>query len=315
MKAAVVERYGPPERVSIVERPVPAVGPREVLVRIEAVAVTAGDARMRAGRFPRGFAVPARLAIGIRGPRQNVLGSAFSGVIEQVGERITEFGPGDEVTGMNGARMGAHAQFAAIHPRAMALKPEGVSHADAAGAVFGGTTALHFIRGRVASGTRVLVNGASGAVGTSALQLAALLGADVTAVTSARNRDLVAALGATRVIDYATAPVGSLAETFDVVFDTVGNIDRATGLRLAGERGTVILAAASLAETVRAGGRVLAGSAAERADDVARLLQLLDERKLDAVTETLGGLEAIVEAHRRVDSGHKVGNLVVRPWA
>jgi NADPH:quinone reductase-like Zn-dependent oxidoreductase len=315
MKAAVVERYGSPEQVKIVELPIPIVGPREVLVRVEAVAVTSGDARMRSGRFPKGFGVPARLAIGVRGPRQKVLGTAFSGVIEQVGAQVTGFNPGDEVTGMNGARMGAHAQYATIRPRAMALKPEKVSHSDAAGTVFGGTTALHFLRDRVAKGSRLLVNGASGAVGTSAVQVAVLLGADVTAVTSVRNQDLVTQLGATHVIDYETSPIHSLSETFDVVFDTVGNIDRRNGLHLVGEQGVVILAAANLADTIRAGGRVLAGSATERAEDIAHLLQLLGERKLDPVTEVLGGLDAIVEAYRRVDSGRKVGNLVVQPWA
>ncbi len=189
MRAVVVERYGPPEQARIADLPIPTAGPDEVLVRIEAVAVTAGDARIRAGRFPHGFGVPARLAIGVRGPRRKVLGTSFSGVIEKVGAKVTGFGPGDEVAGMNGARMGAHAQYAAIRPKAMALKPHEVSHASAAGALFGGTTALHFLRDRVTSGSRVLVNGASGAVGTSAVQLAALLGAEVTAVTSARNQE------------------------------------------------------------------------------------------------------------------------------
>lgn len=188
MRAVVVERYGPPEQARIADLPIPTAGPDEVLVRIEAVAVTAGDARIRAGRFPHGFGIPARLAIGVRGPRRKVLGTSFSGVIEKVGAKVTGFGPGDEVAGMNGARMGAHAQYAAIRPKAMALKPHEVSHASAAGALFGGTTALHFLRDRVTSGSRVLVNGASGAVGTSAVQLAALLGAEVTAVTSARNQ-------------------------------------------------------------------------------------------------------------------------------
>ncbi len=315
MRAVVVERYGPPEQARIADLPIPTAGPDEVLVRIEAVAVTAGDARIRAGRFPHGFGIPARLAIGVRGPRRKVLGTSFSGVIEKVGAKVTGFGPGDEVAGMNGARMGAHAQYAAIRPKAMALKPHEVNHASAAGALFGGTTALHFLRDRVTSGSRVLVNGASGAVGTSAVQLAALLGAEVTAVTSARNQELVTRLGASQVIDYRTSPVRRLPGTFDVVLDAVGTIDRATGLALAGERGTVILAAANLVETVRAGGRVLAGSAAERPEDVAHLLHLLEGRRLDPVTEVLGDLGSIVEAYRRVDSGHKVGNLVVRPWA
>ena len=315
MQAAIVRRYGAPENVEIVDRARPEPGPDEVLVRVEAVQVSSGDARIRAGRFPRGFGFPARLALGLRGPRRQVLGTAFSGVIEQLGAGVKGFDVGDAVAGMNGARMGGHAQYASIRPRSMALKPPAVSHGDAAGALFGGTTAMHFLRDRVHTGARVLVNGASGAVGTSAVQLAALAGADVTAVTSRRNHDLVTRLGARDVIDYAATPLETVAGTFDLVFDTVGNVDRTLGLRLVGANGTLILAVASLAETICPGRRVLAGSAAERSEDIAHLMRLLDEHKLDPVTEALGGLEKVVDAHRLIDSGRKVGNVVVQPWA
>ncbi|WP_382334795.1 NAD(P)-dependent alcohol dehydrogenase [Leucobacter soli] len=314
MKTSIVKRYGAPEIVEVVDRARPEPGAGEVLVRIEAVAVTSGDARIRAGRFPRGFGLPARLALGVRGPRQQVLGTAFSGVIERVGAAVDGFAVGDSIAGMNGARMGAHAQYAAVRPKSMALKPPSVRHVDAAGAVFGGATALHFLRDRVHHGSRVLVNGASGAVGSSAVQLAALAGAEVTAVASRNNHDFVTRLGAHEAIDYAATPLDGISDRFDVVFDTVGNINRRLGLRLAGAAGTVILAVADLAETIRSGGRVLAGSAAERADDIACLMRLLDERKLDPVTETLGGLDRLVDAYRIVDSGRKVGNVVVQPW-
>lgn len=315
MKAVVVGRYGPPEVAVVEHRPEPSVKPHEILVRIEAVAVTAGDARIRAARFPRGMGAPARLALGVRGPRRPVLGSAFSGVVEKAGSAVAGFSPGDEVAGMNGVRMGAHAQRAAIRPTSTALKPAGVSHVDAAGAVFGGMTALHFLRDRVPPGSKVLVNGASGAVGTSAVQLAALAGAEVTAVTSEANAALASRLGAAHIVDYRTQPLDRLPRDFDLVFDAVGNIDRSLGLRLAGSDGFVVLAATDLWDTVRAGGRVLAGPAQESAGVVAQLLGLLEAGQFDPVTRSLGGLGAIVDAYALVDSGRKVGNVVVQPWA
>lgn len=314
MKAVVVGRYGPPEVAVVKEHPEPSIKPNEVLVRVEAVAVTAGDARIRGASFPRGFAVPARLAFGLRGPRRPILGSAFSGVIEQVGSAVAMFSPGDEIAGMNGARMGAHAQYAAIRATSIAAKPPAVSHIDAAGALFGGSTAMHFLRGRVSAGSKVLVNGASGAVGTSAVQLAVLAGAEVTAVTSEPNMALAARLGAAKTLDYRVQRLDLLSQDFDLVFDAVGNIDRALGLRLVKPDGFVMLAAANLWGTMRAVGRVVASPAQELASDFVHLLGLLENGTLKPVTNSLGGLEAIVDAYRLVDSGRKVGNVVVQPW-
>lgn len=314
MKAAVVRRYGPPEVAVVEDLPEPNIKPNELLVRIEAVAVTAGDARIRAARFPSGFGLPARLALGLRGPRTSVLGSAFSGVVVRAGSAASGFSPGDEIAGMNGVKMGAHAQLAAIRTTSIALKPAGVSHVDAAGAIFGGTTARQFLHERVRAGSKVLVNGASGAVGSSAVQLAALAGAEVTAVTSAANASLASRLGAAHVVDYRQRPLADLPHDFDLVFDAVGNVDRGLGSRLAGADGLAVLAVASLWDTVRPGGRVLTGPIQESASDVAHLLGLLETGRLDPVTESLGGLDAIVDAYRLIDSGRKVGNVVLQPW-
>lgn len=315
MKAVVVGRYGPPEVAVVTERAEPAISPNEMFVRIEAVAITAGDARIRAGRFPRGMTVPGKLALGIRGPRNPVLGSAFSGVVERVGAAVEGFSPGDEIAGMNGGKMSAHAQYASIRSKAVAHKPDAVPHTDAAAAVFGGVTAMHFLRDRVRAGSRVLVNGASGSVGSAAVQLAALAGAEVTAVTSAANAALAMRLGATDVVDYHSKPVESLPGGFDFVFDTVGNINRPLGLQLAASDGYVVLAAADLWDTMRARGRVLAGPSSESPESMARLFSLVEQGSFDPLTRVLGGIEAIVEAHRLVDSGRKIGNVVVQPWA
>jgi NADPH:quinone reductase-like Zn-dependent oxidoreductase len=315
MRAAVVDRYGPPEVVRLAEvaRPVPA--DDEVLVRVVAVAVTSGDARIRAGRFPPGFAVPARLAFGLRRPRRAVLGSCLSGTVEASGPGAAAFVPGDEVCAMTGTRMGAHAEYVTVPVGRLARVPPGVSHEDAAGVLFGGTAALCFLRDRasVGAGNSVLVNGASGAVGTNAVQIARHLGATVTAVTSAANAELVTGLGAQRVIDYTRTDVTGLTERFDVVLDTVGNLTITTGRPLLAPDGVLVLAVASLGDTIRARGNVVAGSAPERVQDFDHLLTLITAGALTVVHDRTFGLDGIVEAHRRVDSSHKVGNIILRP--
>ncbi|MBF0815736.1 NAD(P)-dependent alcohol dehydrogenase [Microbacterium paludicola] len=315
MRAAVVTRYGAPDRVVIQNVSVPKPRAGHVLVRVHATAVTAGNARIRAARFPPGFGVLARPAIGFLGPRVRTLGGTLSGVVEQVGPGVIDFEPGDEVAGMTGTRMRSHAELAVAPIRSLARKPPGVTHADAAGILFGGSTALYFLRDRakVTAGESVLVNGAAGSVGSTAVQLARHLGATVTAVTSDSNRDLVLRLGATSAIDYRTTAATEIGARFDVVFDAVGNISRSDGLPLLSDSGRLVLAVASLAGSVLARGRVIVGVTPERADDLSFLLGLVATGELDAVTRVVGGLEDAPEAHRVVDSGRKVGNLVILP--
>jgi len=315
MRAAVVRRYGPPDVVEVVDVPTPRPGRDQVLVRVQAAAVSSGDARIRGARFPRGFAVPGRLALGLTGPRRPVLGITFSGRVETVGERVTDLHPGDEVAGMSGARMGTHAEYVVVPAARAVRKPAGVSHEDAAGVLFGGTTALHYLtrRATVTPGASVLVNGASGAVGTNAVQLARHLGARVTAVTSGRNAELVTGLGADRVVDHTSTDVTTLTERFDVVLDAVGNLSPAAGRPLLTGSGVLLLVVAGLWDTVTARGQVRAGPAPEKREDVERLLSLMAGHDLRVVLDRVLPLEEIVEAYRVVDSGHKVGNVLVQP--
>jgi NADPH:quinone reductase-like Zn-dependent oxidoreductase len=315
MRAAVVARYGPPEVVRVVDVPRPNPRSDQVLVRVRAVAVTSGDARIRAARFPPGFGLLARLALGVRGPRRAVLGNTFSGVVESVGSTVRDFAPGDEVCGMTGVRMGAHAEFVAVPAKKLTRKPADVSHDDAAGVLFGGTTALHYLRdkAKVTAGATVLVNGASGAVGTNAVQLARHFGGVVTGVTRAANAELVAGLGAAHTIDHTVQDVTTITERFDVVFDTVGNLSIAAGRRLLRPGGVLLLAVGSLGETVRARGDVMAGPAPERPEDMAYLLDLVAAGELRVVHDRSFDLDHIADAYRVVDGGRKVGNVVVRP--
>lgn len=313
MKAAVTHRYGPPEVVAVRTVADPSVDKGRVLVRVRAAAVTSGDARIRGARFPRGFAIPGRLALGLRGPRKPVLGWAFSGVVEQVGPGVGSVAVGDEVCGMTGTSMGAHAELVAVKAAKVVPKPAAVSHVDAAGLLFGGTTARHFLADRVQPGTTVLVNGASGAVGSMAVQLAALAGAEVTGVCGPTNADLVRRLGAKGVVDHTTTQVLETTERYDVVMDTVGTISLAAGRRLLAPGGTLLLVAANLADTVRARGDAVAGPVAEDPAHMTALLDLVAAGDLEVVIDRTLPLDGIVEAHRVVDSGRKVGNIVVTP--
>lgn len=314
MKAAVCGRYGGPETVRVVNVPRPEPGAGEVLVRVKAAAVTSGDARIRAARFPGGFAIPARVGLGFRGPRQKVLGTSFSGVVEASAGDSAGFAVGDEVCGMTGRRMGAHAEYLTVPVTRIVRKPASVSHEDAAGVVFGGSTALHFLRDKahVQPGMTVLINGASGAVGTNAVQLARHFGATVTAVTSGASAVLVTELGATSVIDYTKENVATLDERFDVVVDTVGNLST-DGLRLLKPSGVLVLVVTTLWRTIRARGRVIVGVAPTRADAFAFLLGLVESGELTVVLDSAYSLDDIAAAYVRVDTGHKHGNVIVRP--
>jgi NADPH:quinone reductase-like Zn-dependent oxidoreductase len=315
MRAVVVDRYGSPDVVRVVDIPKPTPRADDVLVRVRAAAVTSADSRIRSATFPPGFAFFARLAFGITRPRRRVLGTTFSGVVESVGAGVAEFAPGDEVCGMTGMKSGAHAEYVAVPAKKLARKPAEVNHDDAAGLLFGGTTALYFLRDKAAirPGMSVLVNGASGAVGTNAVQLAAYFGAAVTGVTSSANAQLVTDLGGERVIDYTKEELEKITDRFDVVLDTVGTLSINSGRRLLNPDGVLVLAVAGLSEIARARGNVVTGTSPERAADFEFLLGLVADRSITVVIDRAYDLDHVAEAHRRVDSGRKVGNVIVRP--
>ena len=304
MRAATVDRYGPPDVVRIVEVDDPAAKPGELLVRVAATPVTSGDARIRGARFPRGFAFPARLALGIRRPRQPILGGSFAGTIVSTGERVA---------GMTWPKMGAHAELVAVKAAKAIPIPAVVSEIDAAAVLFGGTTALHFLRkAGVGAGDQVLINGAAGAVGTNAVQLARSRGATVTGVCRGTNAGLVRRLGAGAIVDHTTTDLARIAERFDVVFDTVGNLSVRAGRDLLRPGGRLIQAVGGLATVVLPRRRVITGTAAESPDDMRELLGLVETGQLEVVIDEAFTLDDIVAAHSRVDTGHKIGNVIIR---
>lgn len=312
MRAVVVDRYGPPSAARVTEVADPVPGRGEAVVRVAAAAVTSGDARMRAARFPRGMGLPARLAIGLRGPRQRILGVALSGTVTALGEGVTSLAVGDEVAGMASR---AHAELVAVRADRLVQKPADVSHDAAAAVLFGGTTAMHYLLdvAHLDAGRSVLVIGASGAVGSSAVQVARITGARVTGVTSGRNAQVVRRLGAETVVDHTRTPVDRIAERFDVVVHTAGDLTTATGRSLLTADGTLLLVLSTLGQLLTARGQVKAGVARSRPEHMTRLLSLVASGELDPVVQESMPMAEIARAYEIVDSGHKVGNVVIRP--
>lgn len=321
MKAAVCKAYGGPDVVQLTDVPDPVAKPGEVLIRVVATTVSSGDARVRGARFPPGFSLLARLFLGVTAPRNPILGTELSGVVEAVGANVTRYRPGDQVFAFSGARMGCHAELKVMpEDGVIALMPASVTFEEAAAISFGGTTALHFLRdvGKVQPRERVLVNGASGAVGSAALQLARHFGAHVTGVCSAANVDAVRALGADAVIDYKTVDFARSGARWDVIFDTVGNVSFARCRNALNKNGRLLLAVGGLGDLLKApfqsmasGLKVAGGPAPERAEDILELKRLCEIGVYKPVIDSRFAFDRISEAHARVDSERKVGSVIV----
>lgn len=319
MSAVVYRRYGPPDVLGLEVVPTPTPREGEVLVRVRAVAVTAADAALRAG-------VPfaARLAAGPRRPRLRVLGSEVAGEISAVGPGVADWQVGDRVAGATGAPMGGYAEHVRLAAIGLARVPAELSLTDAVAVAEGGLTALPFLRdhAKVRPGQRVLVNGASGSVGTAAVQLAKHLGAHVTGVCSAANAELVRSLGADEVIDYATGDFASAANAYDVVLDAVGTRsyrECRAALRPGGIYLTTVPDVAILFQGLwtRWVGSTRAGIAFTglrrlecKAEDLAGILGLAEQGTLRPVIDHVCSLGQVPQAHGHVDTGRKRGAVV-----
>ncbi|MCA1926613.1 MAG: NAD(P)-dependent alcohol dehydrogenase [Thiobacillus sp.] len=322
MQAAVCTAYGPPETLVLVRLPVPRPRDGQVRVRIHAATVSAADRRIRSLDMPAGLRLAGRLAFGWRRPRQPVLGGDFSGVIDAVGAGVTGFQPGDEVAGMTGVRMGCHAGFCCLHPEGRVLaKPANLSHETAVAALFGGTAAVDFLRrAGLQEGERILIVGASGAVGSAAVQWASRLGAHVTAVCSGRNAAWVAPLGAARVIDYTRQDWPGRGAVFDVVLDATGTLDWLRVRPWLQPKGRFLSLAGGLKDMLRAPWvaatsrqRIVAGPAGERLSDMQLLMRAAADGSFAPHIDAVYPLERIRDAHRHVDSGRKRGSVIVTP--
>lgn len=315
MKAVVYHQYGTPEVLQLkeVEKPIPK--NNEILVRVKATAVNSGDVRLRKADP---FAV--RFIFGLKRPKINILGSVFSGEVESVGEDVKHFKTGDFVFGHTDMSFGSYAEYKCLPENgSLALKPANISHNEAAVIPFGGVTALHFIKqALIKPGQKVLIAGASGAVGSAAVQLAKSFGANVTAVCSTTNIGLMNSIGADKVIDYTKEDFTQNGETYDVIFDAVKTIPVSRSLKSLSKNGIMILSAAGLLEMIHgfwtsmiSSKKVITGVTSHNAEAIAFLKELIEAGKLKPVIDRTYSINQIVEAHTYVEKGHKKGNVAI----
>ena len=321
MRAAVYRAFGGPEVVRVEELPKPQPKAGEVLIRVQASTVSAGDYRMRTRDLPKGLEFFGPLTIGIFAPRKKILGMDFAGTVEAVGEGVTRFKPGDEVVGLTGMKFGGHAEYVSLkETEAMVKKPAGWSFEDAVALVFGGHTVAECIRQcPIKPGDEVLVNGASGAVGTAAVQVAKHFGAVVTAVTSSGNAELVRSLGADHVIDYKTEDFATNGKQYDVIFECVGNAPFERVEKSLKPGGALLLVILDLKGMLgagknsrKSGKRVIPISFKPRPEDVTFEMQLGEAGAMRPVIDRTFELDQVAEAHRHVDTGRKRGSVVLR---
>lgn len=321
MKAVFCTRYGNPEVLKIMEIDKPVPRENEVLVKVYATTVTAGDTRVRAFRVPASFWIPARLALGLFKPRKAVLGMEFAGEIEAVGENVQKFKPGDQVFATTGIGFGAYSQYICFPESGMiAIKPQNCSYPEAAAIPVGARTAFHFLKkANIRGGEKVLIYGASGSVGTYAVQIAKYFGGNVTAVCSKKNTELALSLGASKVIDYTTSDFTQNEELYDVIFDTVGKSSFSDCVR-ALKPGGVYLHAVAFPEikfrmllTSFFSSRKMIGTVPPPyPEELVLLKNLTESGMIKPVIDREYPLEQIAEAHRYVDTGRKKGNVAIR---
>ena len=327
MKAIVYTEFGPPEVLQLQEVEIPTPKDNEVLIRIYATTATTGDVNTRGFTFvPPGFGPVPRLVLGLRRPKKPILGSDLAGEIEAVGKDVRLFNEGDQVFGSAGTRYGTYAQYRCLPENAaLAIKPANMTYEEAAAVPNGALTALPFLRdtGKIKSGQKVLVNGASGTVGTSGVQFAKYYGAEVTGVCSGTNLELVKSIGADHVIDYTNEDFTQSGETYDIIFDAVGKrsfSECKDSLNLGGTYLTTVPSLAIFPQilwTSLVGGKkakiAFTGlrRARVKAKDLSFIKEIIEEGKIKAVIDRRYPLEEMAEAHKYVETGRKRGDVVI----
>ena len=319
MKAVVCTKYGPPDVLQLqdMEKPVPK--DNEVLVKVHATTVTAGDVRIRSFTYPAWFWFFGRMMFGLVRPRKTIPGDELAGEIESVGKDVKLFKEGDQVFGLNCSfgLGGGNAEYKCLpEERGLAIKPANITYDEAAAVPFGGLTALHFLRkGNIQGGQKVLIYGASGSVGTYAVQLARCFGAEITGVCSTTNLELVESLGAEQVIDYTQEDFTTSGETYDVIFDAVMKTSFSRCKNSLKQKGVYLTVdwplLQALWSSMTGSKKVVFGVASTENEDLIFLKELIEAGKIKPVIDRLYPLEQIIEAHRYVEKGHKKGNVVI----
>jgi NADPH:quinone reductase-like Zn-dependent oxidoreductase len=326
MKAVIWTKYGPPDvlQLSEVEKPIPK--DNEVLVKIHATTVTAGDCELRSLKFPLLLSLPMRIWIGMIKPRSDTIpGTELAGEIEAVGRDVKKFQIGDQVFGSAGMGFGANAEYICLPDQpgemegGVAIKPSNMTYEEAATVPFGGRDALHFLRkGDIQRGQKILINGAGGSIGTFAVQLAKYFGAEVTAVDSSAKLDMLRSIGAEHVIDYTKEDFTKNGEVYDVIFDVVGTISFSRTKRSITQNGIYLLANPMRSQMLggpwtrmTSSNKVIMQTASGTIPDLIFLRELIEAGEIKTIIDRTYPLEKIVEAHRYVETGGKKGNVVI----
>ena len=327
MKAIIWTDYGPPDVLQLreIEKPIPK--DNEILIKIHATTVTAGDCEMRRLDFPLILGLPMRVWVGLTKPKENTIpGTEIAGEIEAIGNAVTNFKVGDRVFGAAGMKFGANAQYICLPAEpgdmegGVATMPGNMSYDEAATVPFGGRDALHFLRlGDIQPGQKLLINGAGGSIGTFGVQLAKLMGAEVTAIDSAPKLDMLTSLGADHVIDYTREDFTQNGEVYDVIFDVIGTFSFSGTKNSITADGTYLLANPIRGQMLSApwtrwtsSKKVITQTASGTADDLVYLRDLIEAGKLRTVIDRTYPLEQITDAHRYVEGGGKLGNVVIQ---
>ncbi|MFD2212210.1 NAD(P)-dependent alcohol dehydrogenase [Metabacillus endolithicus] len=320
MKAIVYSRYGPPDVLEVkqVKKPIPK--DNEILVKVKATTVTVADIRSRSFTVPPAFWLPARITLGLRQPKKEILGMELAGEVESIGKNVKKFKKGDQVFAATLTDFGAYAEYKCLEEDGpVAIKPSNISFGEAAAIPIGARTALYFLRkAGLKSGHEVLVYGASGSVGSYAVQIAKYLGANVTGVCSTSNLELVKSLGADKVIDYTAEDFANIDETYDVIFEAVNKSSFSVCIKLLKKNGTYInvtdpLPNAQMLWTKMTTNKklLLSRNSPESSEALNFLKELVEKGKLKVLVDRVYSLDEIVEAHRYVEKGHKKGNVVI----
>jgi len=328
MKAIVYTKYGPPDVLQLKEIEKPTPKDNEVLIKVYATPVNFGDITARNFRkiSPRKFSMPlplwlpTRIMFGFRKPRKKILGSEFGGGIESVGKEVKRFKEGDQVFGYRSMRMGANAEYLCMPEDGLVeLKPANMTYEEAATVPYGALTALSLLRKvNIQSGQKVLINGASGGIGTGAVQLAKYYGAEVTGVCSTPRLELVKSLGADKVIDYTKEDFTQTGETYDLIFDILGKNSFSRCKSSLKQNGRYLLASFKMRQLFQmlwtkiiGNKRVICALALEKADDLNFIKGLVEAAKIKSVIDRTYPLAQTAEAHRYIESGQKKGHVVI----
>jgi NADPH:quinone reductase-like Zn-dependent oxidoreductase len=320
MKAIVYTKYGHPEVLQMkeVEKPIPK--DNEILVKIKATTVTVADIRSRSFKVPPAFWLPARITLGLRQPKKATLGMELAGEVESVGKDVKLFKQGDQVFAASLLGFGAYAEYKCLSEDGpIAIKPNNITYEESAAIPIGARTALFFLRkANIQIGQKVLVYGASGSVGTYAVQIAKYLGAEVTGVCSTTNIEMVKSLGADHVIDYTVEDFSNKGEIYDVIFEAVDKSSFSACMNSLKNKGTYInitvpIPNFQMLRTKMSSGKklILSQNSPESPEALNFLKELVEAGKLKVVIDRSYTLEEIVEAHRYVEKGHKKGNVVI----